>query len=114
MHIRRMVVAAGTLLALGQIASAQLVFEFAKGPGFVDPEGADGTKAAAMFSAAVAAGAKFSSLFSDPVTLKYTLEYSPSSTPSGVLAYAASTYSAVPFPAVKTAMIADITSSTDG
>lgn len=101
------------VLAGSTVAHGQLVFEFTKGPGFLALESTDPAKASAMYSAAVAAGSVYSSIFSDPVTLKYTLEYAPSLTPPGVLAFADSTFTAVPYPSVKGAMIADATSTSD-
>lgn len=103
--------AALALTAGTACAHGQLVFEWTKGPGFLALEGTDPAKATAMYAAATSAGAVFSSLFSDPVTLKYTLEYSPATTPPGVLAFADSIFTAVPFPSVKGALIADATSA---
>ncbi len=99
--------------AVAAHARAQLSFEFTKGPGFLALESSDAPKASAMYDAAVAAGAKYSSYFTDPVTLKYTLEYAPSLTPPGVLAFADSTYTPVAYPSVKASLIGDATSSHD-
>ncbi len=93
------------------IAHAQLAFEFTKSPGFLALEASDPTKASSMYTAAVAAGSKYSSLFSDPVTLKFTLDYG--TTPSGVLAFADSAFVAAPYASVKTSLITDATSMHD-
>lgn len=97
--------------SLSGFAHAQLVFEFTKGPGFLALESSDPTKAGAMYDAAIAAGGKFTGLFSDPVTLKYTLDYG--ATPTGVLAFADSSFTATPYPTVKGALIGDATSPSD-
>lgn len=93
------------------LSHAQLTFEFTKSPGFLALEVSDPTKATAMYDAAVGAGSKYSSLFSDPVTLKFTLDYG--TTPSGVLAFADSAFAPAPYTSVKSAMIADATSIND-
>lgn len=112
MCIRTLVCAMAATTLLAPVARAQLVFEFTKGPGFLALEGSDPAKAASMYAGAVAAGSKWSSFFSDPVTLKYTLDYS-TSLPSGVLAYADSSFTAVPYPTVKASLIGDASTPSD-
>lgn len=106
-----LVAALSACACLTGLANAQLVFEFSKGPGFLALESTDPAKADAMYDAAVLAGSKFSGLFSDPITLKYKLEYG--ATPTGVLAFADSSFAATPYPTVKGALIGDATSSYD-
>ncbi len=98
-------------LVLASVVRGQLVFEFTKSPSFLALESSDPTKADAIYSNAVAAGAKFSGLFSDPVTLRYTLDYG--ATPSGVLAFADSSFAAASYSSVKGALIGDATSLYD-
>lgn len=105
---------ASLLAALASCAHGQLTFEFTKSSGFMDLETADPAKAAAMYASAVSAGAKWSSLFGNPVTLKYTLDYDPGSLPSGVLAAAISTYTTShKYTAVKDALVLGATSPHD-
>jgi hypothetical protein len=111
MNRTALAVGLGLSLPFAALSHGQLVFEFTKSPGFLALETSDPTKASAMYSAAVAAGSTYSSLFSNPVTLKYTLDYG--ATPSGVLAYADSSFAPTSYSMVKPALISHATTSHD-
>lgn len=111
MNRTALTVGLGLGLPFAGLANAQLVFEFTKSPAFLALELSDAAKASAMYDAAVAAGSKYSSFFSNPVTLKYTLDYG--STPSGVLAFADSSFAATPYTMVKGALTSHATTSHD-
>jgi hypothetical protein len=91
---------------------AQLVFEFTPGPGLMAFAGSDPATAMKIGSAVTAAGAAWSSLLIDPITIKITVDLDPG-LPSSVFAAAFATKVDTSYTAIAGALGADALSATD-
>lgn len=91
-------------------AYAGLSFELTPGPGLTALGATDPAKAAAIMSGATTAAAKWSTLISNPVTLKYTIEYDAGLPALGA---AFSVYGAAPYAGVKSSLITKASSTYD-
>jgi len=112
MRINRIALCLVGCLAVGT-AQAQVSFSFTAGPGLIALSGSDPVKAAGIMSGVSTAASKWGALFSDPVTLKYTIDYDPGLPALGA---AFDVYAPIPYAGaggIKSALIADATSAFD-